>query len=201
MPRIAGQIDRHKSEAILDAAIQAFSTHGFGVSLDEVAKKAGVSKQTIYNHFGSKEALISALVRQRRDMAVAPITTPDPSSDLEDTLTQLTMSLAAQHGHKGHQNFMRLAIGAAPERPELARIIWENGAAAGRITIAAYLHRVDQEGLLKIDDAEQAAEFFQGLTMGHFQTRGLLGLSFEYDSVGLERRSREIALRFIKAYS
>src|SRR5205807_205660 len=54
MPRIAGQIDLIKSEAILEAAADAIHERGLGVSVDEIARRAGVSKQTIYNHYGSK---------------------------------------------------------------------------------------------------------------------------------------------------
>lgn len=49
--------------AILDAAIQLFSTHGFdGVSMRQIAEKAGVSKANIYHHFQSKEALYLAII-------------------------------------------------------------------------------------------------------------------------------------------
>ena len=54
MPRVAGQIDVAKNEAILDAAVAAMGERGLAVSLEEVARRAGDSKQTIYNHYGSK---------------------------------------------------------------------------------------------------------------------------------------------------
>jgi TetR/AcrR family transcriptional regulator, mexJK operon transcriptional repressor len=52
-----------KRRAIIDAARRVFLTHGFaGSSVDAIAADAGVSKQTIYNHFGDKEALFRAVV-------------------------------------------------------------------------------------------------------------------------------------------
>jgi len=53
-----------KRQAIIDAAQREFLTQGFaGSSVDAVAAAAGVSKQTIYNHFGDKEQLFRAVVR------------------------------------------------------------------------------------------------------------------------------------------
>jgi TetR/AcrR family transcriptional repressor of mexJK operon len=53
-----------KRQAIIDAAQRVFLAQGFaGSSVDAIAAAAGVSKQTIYNHFGDKEALFRAVVR------------------------------------------------------------------------------------------------------------------------------------------
>ena len=62
MPRIAGQIDLTKTEAILEATAEAIFERGLAVSMDEIARRAGVSKQTIYNHYGSKGDLVRALI-------------------------------------------------------------------------------------------------------------------------------------------
>jgi TetR/AcrR family transcriptional regulator, mexJK operon transcriptional repressor len=52
-----------KRRAIIDAAQRVFLAQGFaGSSVDAIAAAAGVSKQTIYNHFGDKEALFRAVV-------------------------------------------------------------------------------------------------------------------------------------------
>jgi TetR/AcrR family transcriptional regulator, mexJK operon transcriptional repressor len=53
-----------KRQAIIDAAQRVFLAQGYaGASVDAIAAAAGVSKQTIYNHFGDKEALLRAVVR------------------------------------------------------------------------------------------------------------------------------------------
>jgi TetR/AcrR family transcriptional regulator, mexJK operon transcriptional repressor len=52
-----------KRRAIIEAAQRVFLTQGFaGSSVDSIAATAGVSKQTIYNHFSDKEALFRAVV-------------------------------------------------------------------------------------------------------------------------------------------
>ena len=53
-----------KKESIRRAAMELFGAYGFGkVSINDIARKAGVSHVTIYNHFNSKEELISDVVR------------------------------------------------------------------------------------------------------------------------------------------
>ena len=55
--------DLGKRSSILEAAKRLFSMEGFaGVSMDQIAAEAGVSKLTVYSHFGDKEALFFAAV-------------------------------------------------------------------------------------------------------------------------------------------
>jgi TetR/AcrR family transcriptional regulator of autoinduction and epiphytic fitness len=52
-----------KRAAILDGAIDVFISMGYELaSMDKIAETAGVSKRTVYNHFGSKENLFQAIV-------------------------------------------------------------------------------------------------------------------------------------------
>ena len=52
-----------KAESILAAAKRAFLANGFGaVSMDTIARDAGVSKATVYAHFAGKEELFGAVI-------------------------------------------------------------------------------------------------------------------------------------------
>ena len=54
-----------KAESVLAAAKRAFLAAGFGaVSMDTIAREAGVSKATVYAHFGSKEDLFGAVIER-----------------------------------------------------------------------------------------------------------------------------------------
>ena len=61
MARVIGQIDLSKNEAILDAAVDVLGERGITAPMEEIARRAHVSKQTIYNHYGSKAELVRAL--------------------------------------------------------------------------------------------------------------------------------------------
>src|SRR5829696_939623 len=61
---------RRRKEArpveLIEAGLQEFATHGFAAArLDDVARRAGVVKGTIYRYFPDKEALFLAAVRSR----------------------------------------------------------------------------------------------------------------------------------------
>lgn len=55
-----------KKQQVLVAAIDLFCRQGFPhTSMDEVAKQAGVSKQTVYSHYGSKDDLFVAAIESK----------------------------------------------------------------------------------------------------------------------------------------
>ncbi len=62
------------TEAILDAAVVEFERHGFRrVALDDVARRAGVSRTTIYRRFSNKDELIAAVIERENVVLFAEI--------------------------------------------------------------------------------------------------------------------------------
>jgi Transcriptional regulator len=58
-----------RAEQLLDVADRLFAERGFhAASMDELARRAGVSKPVIYDHFGSKEQLFATCVRRTGEM-------------------------------------------------------------------------------------------------------------------------------------
>src|SRR3546814_6944716 len=67
-----------KHEAILEAATRVILEQGYAAaSMDTIAQEAGVSKQTVHNHFGSKEALFNAIIRDRCHAFLDSLVPPD----------------------------------------------------------------------------------------------------------------------------
>src|SRR5207244_1010955 len=63
-----------KRQAILDAATTIFLRQGYlGTSMDEIAARAGVSKQTVYKHFADKERLFVEIVVATVDEISDPV--------------------------------------------------------------------------------------------------------------------------------
>ncbi|QHQ34210.1 TetR family transcriptional regulator C-terminal domain-containing protein [Algicella marina] len=82
------RIQSEKTEAILDAALEVFSTHGFrGATLDQIADAAGLSKPNLLYYFASKEAIHRALLSNLLDMWLAPLRAVDADGD---PLTEIT---------------------------------------------------------------------------------------------------------------
>jgi AcrR family transcriptional regulator len=62
---------RRNRERVLRTAQQLFATEGLGVSLDEIARQAGVGPGTVHRHFPSKEALYLAVATGQLEQLVA----------------------------------------------------------------------------------------------------------------------------------
>lgn len=79
-----------KRRDIIEAALAEFREQGFsGATTTRIAKRAGVSSRTLYNHFDSKEALFDAIcaIMLERNAAMAPVAY-DPARDLAEQLTE-----------------------------------------------------------------------------------------------------------------
>lgn len=200
MPRLRGQIDTAKQTSVFDAAIDAFTEKGLGASLEEIARRAGVSRQTIYNQFGSKSELVRALVRRRVDTLTAPLKQPGAAENPEATLTAYGETMLNLVNERSY-SLMRMTIQAADDFPELALEVYQNGPAASRAQLAAFLEREDQEGRLRVERPNQAAEFFVGLILGNRQTAALLRLGPASAPEELAAHAAEAAKRFVRAYS
>lgn len=72
-----------KRRAIVDAALEIFLARGFEAGIDLIAQRAGVSKVTIYNHFGSKKDLFFAVIHDALTEALGQTT-----SALEKSLAE-----------------------------------------------------------------------------------------------------------------
>jgi AcrR family transcriptional regulator len=73
----SGRVPRAvRAEQLLDVADELFAERGFhGASMDELAKRAGVSKPVIYDHFGSKEQLFATCVRRTGEALAEQVAT------------------------------------------------------------------------------------------------------------------------------
>ncbi len=76
------RIQKRNTEAILDAALEVFSTHGFaGATLDRIAEAARLSKPNLLYYFPSKEAIHRALISETLDTWLAPLRNLEPDGD------------------------------------------------------------------------------------------------------------------------
>lgn len=200
MPRIAGQIDQAKTEAILDAAVEVFTERGFTAPMEEIARRACVSKQTIYNHYGGKAELVRALARRRVHQVTAPLEAADAAENPRDALAGYARILLEAVATPNSLGFMRLAVQSAVEMPEVGRAMYEAGPKASAERLAEFLAQEDRAGRLEAPDPLLAAEIFRGMAIGSLQIAGLLGLARELTPQEIGRISEEAADRFMKAY-
>ncbi|TCP38711.1 TetR family transcriptional regulator C-terminal domain-containing protein [Rhodovulum marinum] len=76
------RIQRRNRRAILEAALEVFSQHGFrGATLDQIAAEAGLSKPNLLYYFPSKEAIHETLLAGLMETWLAPLRMLDPAGD------------------------------------------------------------------------------------------------------------------------
>jgi len=169
--------DLGKRAAILDAAKRLFTTQGFaGVSMDQIAADAGVSKLTVYSHFGDKEALFAAAVRAHCDQQL-----PDSlfeaadAAPLQEGLLQIARAfftmISAPEALAGHRVMCTPQVVESP----MPRLFWEAGPQRLQDSLALVLqHHVDA-GELAIPDVRRAATEFLCLAKGELHARMIFG--------------------------
>jgi AcrR family transcriptional regulator len=201
MARVTGQIDLSKNEAILDAALDVLGERGMSAPMEEIARRACVSKQTIYNHYGSKAELVRAMATRRVHEMTAPLETPEGLDDPAQALAGFARILLDVVFRPGGLNLYRMAMISAFDMPDVARAMFEAGPKQSRARLADFLALETKAGRLNCPDPLQAAEFFAGMVIGSHQSAVLLGVPVLLDRTQIDRLATEAALRFLRAYA
>lgn len=195
-----------KRKAILDAATEIFLKGGYlGTNMDEIAALSEVSKQTVYKHFASKEALFIAVVGNMTDEtgnivrnAVAEL---DDGGDVAEYLRnyayrQLTAVLTPQV-----MQLRRLVIGEVSRFPDLAKVLYERGPMRAVARLAALFEHLADRRVLVIEDPWAAATHFNWLVMADPLNRAmLLGDAAIPKQAELRRHAAEGVRIFLAAY-
>jgi TetR/AcrR family transcriptional regulator, mexJK operon transcriptional repressor len=195
-----------KHTAILDAATEIFLRNGFlGTSMDEVALQSAVSKQTVYQHFASKEALFVEIVSTMTDAAgdavlsAAPVL-PDGGDVGEYLRTYAYRQLTSVLTPRVMQ-LRRLVIGEVGRFPELAKVLNERGPQRAIKAIATAFEHLAERGLLVMDDRSLAASQFNWLVMSAPLNQAmLLGDGAIPKAPALRRHVAEAVRLFLAAY-
>src|SRR3954470_18245138 len=144
-------------ERILEAAARVYSKHGFrGATTRLIAAEAGVNEVTLFRTFGSKGALLEAVLEQRDICSdVSPL--PDPAVDPEAELTEWI----AEHLDRisDLRPMLIQAISELDERPEVAAF-----ACRGRDEVHAILSDYATK-LQRRAIADETADVFAAVTM------------------------------------
>ena len=155
--------------AILSAAEEVFLRDGYvGASMDEVARLAGASKQTVYKHFGSKEQLFTDVVTSMTVATGDPLghETADASGDPAETLTALAVVMLDAVLTPRILRLRRLVIGEANRFPELGKALFEHGPQRAMAGVQRRLQAWIEAGALPAHDTGAAAQHYNWLVMG-----------------------------------
>jgi AcrR family transcriptional regulator len=142
-----------RREAILAAAFDEFSARGFAATrIDDVARRAGVAKGTIYLYFRDKEALFQELVRAMLVPLVAALEAPPPADVPIRVLLEAFIDLFVRevYGTK-RRAVLRLVMTEGPRFPKLAEFHYRNVVERAMTAMRALIERAIARGELKHD--------------------------------------------------
>jgi AcrR family transcriptional regulator len=150
---------------LLDAARRLLVARGYhGVTIDEIAREAGVSRQAVYAyHFGSKsEFLIALLVHVEAVEGIADLLRPSDNAESGiDALREAVMA-SAEFDRRVHDVATMLL--AARRSDDAAAATWADRMARKRAAIGRLVSRLAEEGDLRPDwTAEEAADLVYAL--------------------------------------
>lgn len=142
-----------RRDAILTAAIEEFSARGFAATrLDDVARRAGVAKGTIYLYFRDKESLFQELVRAMLSPLVGAIEAA-PMADLPVRVVAeriVDLFVREIYGTR-RKDVIRLIIAEGPRFPKLAEFYYREVIARVLPAMRALLTRAVERGELGND--------------------------------------------------
>ena len=191
-----------KRQAILRAARSVFLHQGYlGTSMDEIAARACVSKQTVYKHFTDKERLfieiVTSTVDEVSDPVYAEVLGLQDSGDPQRDLTDLARRQLAGVMVPELLALRRLVIAEATRFPDLGRAFYDRGPGRTMAALSAAFARLHDQGRLRCPDPELAARHFTWLVMGEPLNQAmLLGRA----DTALECWAAESVAAFMAAY-
>jgi AcrR family transcriptional regulator len=184
---------------LIQAAEDVFLERGYGLAtMDDVSRRAGMSKKTIYQLFATKQALFGALIAQYIEHLMMPIKTDDgtrgPRAVLEDFLRQLARFVLSPRQVAMH----RLVISEAHRTPELAQAFMREAMDRGKCELVTWFERQHERGALNIEDAEEAASMLCGFVISEPKLRLLYGNEEPPTWAAIDQRVRRALDIFIR---
>ncbi len=142
-----------RRDAILDAALDEFSACGFAAArLDDVAKRAGVAKGTIYLYFKDKETLFQELVRSRMVPVVGSLETAFAVDLPLRAIVEGAIDIFVREVYgTQRKQVMRLIISEGPRFPALAEFYYREVLSRILKAVRALLRRARERGELADD--------------------------------------------------
>jgi AcrR family transcriptional regulator len=146
----------------MDGAREVFLAQGFdAASMGEIARKAKVSKGTLYVYFDSKEHLFEAIAHEACTAQAEGVFSLNSSDrNVEAVLTRFGRGFVKFLCQPGALSPLRTVISISERMPEIGRKFYESGPAKGVAILCRYLESQVAVGELVVEDCEAAAAQF-----------------------------------------
>jgi len=194
--------DLGKRASILEAAKRLFIEQGYlGVSMDQIAAAAGVSKLTVYSHFGDKETLFAeAIAAKCREALPDDLFASPPDGPLHEQLRAIGHGFFALITSEEAISMHRMMNTPGTAENALRELFWNAGPQRVQAAFAGFLRDRVDEGRLRIDDVALAASQFFCLLKGELHPMMAYGLCNEPRADDVARHIDASVDLFLRAY-
>lgn len=195
-------LENGKVQQILDGARAAFFELGYeGASVGEIARRAGVSKGTLYNHFPDKAQLFEAIVRREmQNFSDQVLSAWEPSQDVESSVRGIARRLTGVMCSPAAVSLYRLCAAESLRFPNLGRAFIERGVDVCRRRLGELFAVARSRGELVTEDVDMATLQLAALCRAVVFDRLLMGLQDTPSQEDIDRSADAAAATFLKAY-
>lgn len=161
-----------KAEKILKGALSQFLAYGYlGTSMDRIAQAAGVSKQTLYSHFGDKDGLFQALIQQVTTQKFQLVWSKPLEGKPEIVLKELAERMVKEIRDPQYLAFLHVVITEVKNHPEIGELFLSNVAKPAISILSKYLEDCPE---LNLTDSKAIAHIFVNTIINHILTQEIL---------------------------
>jgi TetR/AcrR family transcriptional repressor of mexJK operon len=179
-----------REQRLLDVATEVFLQCGFKrASIDEIARRAGASKQTLYARYPSKSALFEAIVERKSTKIFEAIGPLSDEAPVRETLIRFGITLLDMILAPEARGLHRVIIAECVEFPELGELFWKLGPGRMHARLAEYLERQRAVGVIQCESCARAVESLIGLLVSPIMMRTNLGLPTPQTRSPAQRRA------------
>lgn len=191
-----------KLKQILDGARAVFREQGFaGASVDDIARRAGISKATMYRYFPDKAAIYSAVMHCDFQVQAELV-------DLQHDDMPIMQKLLTHARHHLRlilspfmQDIFRAAVAESGRMPDFGRRFFESGPDKRRRVLAPVLAEANRRGELVVEDPDFAAFQFFSLCAAEIQFKSLFGVKQSYTEEEIEVYAATAVDTFLRAHA
>jgi AcrR family transcriptional regulator len=178
-----------RRQAIIEAAFEAFIEQGYAATrLDDVAKRAGVAKGTIYLHFKDKQALFEELVRSAIVPVASRLTTPPPATgSIRGMLENFANNFVNDVATTRRGAIVRLVIAEGPRFPAIADFYYREVVSRGMAGMRALIELGIARGEIRETGLKDFPQIVVAPAMVAIIWQGLFGRFAPLDAAAMLR--------------
>lgn len=144
--------DPETDTAILNAALELFVERGVeGTSIEQVAKRAGVGKLTVYRRWSTKEDLLAQAIERWVSDEVTPSAADVYALPPQAIVEHVLPAAAEMAASPDFRALVARIMGSAVSHPSLMAVYWRHYILPRRELAAAMLRRAQQDGMVAPD--------------------------------------------------